>query len=101
MADFKVTPQDTISFLQDYINAINEEIDEILAGQNINRELKSIKLRIELLERDDEKRFSERIKELKEELKKFEEECNRLNPLIERLEAERSYYRQLLNEISR
>jgi hypothetical protein len=101
VADFKVTPQDTITFLQDYIESINLEIDELIDGQNMRRQMKSLQLRIELLERDKEKRFIERIKFLKKELEKLTEEFNVLNPQVEVLEAERAYYRQLLNDISR
>ena len=101
MADFKVTPQDTISFLQDYIDSINQEIDELLQGHDLSRKIKSLKLRIELLERDGESRFDGRAAQLKEELAKLQEEFNIINPQIELLKAERSYYRQLLNDISR
>ena len=101
MVDFKVTPQDTISFLQDYIDSINKEIDDLLEGHNLKRQIKSLKLRIELLERDQQKRFTEKIKSLKKDLDKLNEEFNVINPQVELLEAERAYYRQLLNDISR
>lgn len=101
MADFKLTPQDTISYLQEFIDSINQEIDTILAGENYKKHLDALRLRIELLGRVEGNPFEERIKCLKEELKKIEEEFKKVNPQLEKLDAERRYYRTLLNEINR
>lgn len=101
MADFKLSQQDTISYLQEFIDQINKEIDTILAGENYKRHIDSLKLRIELLSRVEGNPFEERIRSLKEELERVEEEFRRINPLLEKLEAERRYYRTLLNELTR
>ena len=101
MAEFKLTPQDTIGFLQSFIDSINQEIDEMMEGHDLKRELDSLRLRIELLSRVENNPFKDRIKLLKEELAKREEEYGRINPKLETLDAERRYYRSLLNEISR
>jgi hypothetical protein len=101
VADFKLTPQDTISYLQDFIDSINQEIDAILGGENYRRHIDALRLRIELLSRVDGNPFCERISQLKEELQRIEDEYKKINPQIEALDAERRYYRTLLNEISR
>ena len=101
MADFKLTPQDTISYLQDFIDSINKEIDAILGGENYRRHIDALRLRIELLSRVDGNPFCERLAQLKEELQQIENEFQRINPQLEALDAERRYYRTLLNEISR
>lgn len=101
VADFKLSPQDTISYLQEFIESINREIDTILAGENYKRHLDSVRLRIELLSRVEGNPFEERIKSLKEELNRTEEEFRKVNPHLETLEAEQRYYRKLLNEINR
>jgi len=101
VADFKLTPQDTISYLQDFIDSINKEIDTILGGENYGRHIDALRLRIELLSRVEGNPFCERISQLKEDLKKVEGEFKRINPQLESLDAERRYYRTLLNEVSR
>lgn len=100
MADFKLTPQESITFLQNYIDAVNAELDEMLGGEDFKSHIKSLKFRIELLMRDKNPRFEARLAQLKEELDKLEEEFRAKNPQIEALEAERVYYRKLLNEVS-
>jgi polyhydroxyalkanoate synthesis regulator phasin len=101
VADFKLTPQDTISYLQEFIDSINKEMDAILGGENYRRHIDSLRLRVELLCRVEGNPFEERINSLKEELKKVEDEFKKVNPHLEKLEAERRYYRTLLNEINR
>ena len=100
MADFKLTPQESITFLQNYIDAVNAEIDEMLKGEDFKSHIKSLKFRIELLMRDKNPKFEPRLARLKEELEKVEEEFRAKNPQVEALEAERIYYRKLLNEVS-
>ncbi len=100
MPEFKVTPQDTITFLQEYIDGINDQIDEMLEGHNIKREIMALQLRIKVLKRAPGNPFTEKIKELEKELKACDENYVILNPQIESLEAERHYYRELLNEVS-
>lgn len=100
MPEFKVTPQDTITFLQEYIDGINDQIDEMLAGHNIKREIMAFQLRIKVLKRAPGNPFTEKIKKLEEELKVCEEKYAIINPQVESLDAERRYYRELLNEVS-
>lgn len=100
MPEFKVTPQDTITFLQEYIDGINDQIDEITEGHNIKREIMALQLRVKVLKRAPGNPFAEKLKELEIELKASEEKYAILNPQIESLDAERRYYRDLLNEVS-
>ena len=100
MADFKLTPQESITFLQEFIDSINDEIDTILDGENFKRRIKSLKFRIELITREKNPQFENRLSELKLLLEEAEAEFKVKNPQVESLEAERSYYRKLLNEVS-
>ncbi|MBU1023528.1 hypothetical protein KKB99_04480 [bacterium] len=100
MAEFKITPQDTITFLQEYIDSINEEIDVLLEGKDLKKIIKAPQLRIKVLKRAPENPFAEKIKILESQLSEYEKKYDKINPLIESLESERSYYRKLLNEVS-
>ena len=93
------TDQEQISFLEEFIKDINKQIDEITNGRNYSREIKSLTLRINVLECEDEKKYTERINRLKEKLLELEKLWAEKEPVIQLLQEERALYRDVLNKI--
>lgn len=93
------TMQDHIRYLETYITEITEKIEEITGGREIEKEISSIEYRLEVLRRSNGT-FDDRIAELEKELKKLQGEFAKIRPLIEKLEAERAYYRQVQTELA-
>jgi polyhydroxyalkanoate synthesis regulator phasin len=94
-----LTQQEQISFLESYIKEINRTLDEITGGRDMPRDIRSLKLRIKVLEDEDTGKFGERIANLREELKQLQEIWVENEPVIELLQDERVLYRNLLNSI--
>jgi len=64
-----LTQQEKISFLERFIKEINNTLDDITNGRDIPRDIRALKLRIQVLETEDAAKYSDRIGKLKEELK--------------------------------
>jgi hypothetical protein len=94
-----LTQQEQISFLEDFIKKINRSLDEITNGRDVPRAIKALKLRIRVLEDEGEDKFTERLKELKEELVMLEKLWAEKEPIINLLQEERALYREVLNKI--
>ncbi len=94
-----LTQQEQISFLEEFIKRINRTLDEITNGRDIPKAIKSLGLRIRVLEDADAKKYSERLAELKEELAALEKLWAEKEPIINLLQDERSLYREVLNKI--
>ncbi len=90
--------QDHISFLEGYIEKLNEKIEEITGGRDMEKEIASLKYRVEVLQKSNG-RFPSRIKELEQELKTLEEEYDEIKPTLDELIEERAYYREVQGEI--
>ncbi len=90
--------QDHIEFLEEYISEITAKIDELTDGRNLEKMIDRLEYRIEILSQADT-RFSGRINELKTELKALKAEYNKVRPIIEELEAERTFYRDVQSEL--
>ena len=94
-----LTDQEQISFLEEFIREINRRLDEINDGQNYPREIKALKLRINVLECENTGKFKDRIKSFKDRLATLEQTWAEKEPLIELLQEERALYREVLNKI--
>jgi chromosome segregation ATPase len=98
MAENIRSRQDHIEFLETYIDKLTEKIDEISGGRSFEKEIESLKFRIEVLEKANGL-FPTRIQELRKELQELEAEYKKIHPIIEELVEERAYYRKLQGEI--
>lgn len=98
MAENIRTRQDHIEFLEAFIEELSRKIDEITDGRNLEKEIESLKFRIEVLGRSNGL-FPSRIEELKDELSKLEAEYKKVKPLLEELSEERAFYRKVQGEI--
>jgi len=94
-----LTQQEKISFLERFIKEINNTLDDITNGRDIPRDIRALKLRIQVLETEDAAKYSDRIGKLKEELKTLSSFWAENEPVIQLLQDERSLYRVVLNEI--
>ncbi len=94
-----LTQQERISFLERFIKEINNALDDITHGRDIPRDIRAIKLRINVLENEDAAKYSDRIGKLKEELKCLGEFWSENEPVIQLLQDERALYRTVLNDI--
>ena len=94
-----LTQQERISFLERFIKEINTTLDDITNGRDIPRDIRAMKLRIQVLESEDAAKFSDRIGKLKEELKTLEGFWAENEPVIQLLQDERALYRIVLNDI--
>ncbi len=98
MAENIRTRQDHIEFLEAFIEELSRKIDEITDGRNLEKEIESLRFRIEVLERANGL-FPSRIEGLKDELSKLEAEYNKATPLLNELSEERAFYRKVQGEI--
>jgi polyhydroxyalkanoate synthesis regulator phasin len=94
-----LTDQEQISFLEDFIREINKRLDEITNGRDIPREIKALKLRIQVLECEGADKFKEKVVTLKQRLSELEEMWAEKEPVINLLQDERALYRTILNKI--
>lgn len=89
----RLTQQERENFLEDFIREVNTEIDSLLDGHNYPVELKGLRFRIGILEREQEPGFSVRSELLKQELVQLEAQYEKIRPRLEVLEEERRFYR--------
>lgn len=90
--------QDHYQFLEDYIAELTEKLDELTGGRDHEKEIASLEYRLEVLNRANG-RFPARVEEVEKELKALKAEYERIKPLIEELEEERAFYRDIQSEI--
>ena len=90
--------QDHIEFLENYITEITGKIDELTGERDIEKMIESLEYRIEVLRQADSK-FSSRIGELEKAVKALKDEHAKIKPVIDELEGERAYYRNLQSQL--
>ena len=89
----RLTQQERANFLEDYIRAVTEEMDDLMNGRNYEAELKALKFRIAMLQRSGNPEFDDRVRELQTRLNDVETEYASIRPRLDALETERRYYR--------
>jgi len=90
--------QEHIQFLENYISELTEKIDEITGERDIEKQIRSLEFRIAVLKESDIS-FSGKIKELETELSELKAHYDKIKPVLEKLEEERSYYRCIQGDI--
>ncbi|HYE77802.1 MAG TPA: hypothetical protein VEI97_07440 [bacterium] len=89
----RLTQQERENFLEDFIREVNTEIDNLLDGHNYLAEIKGLRFRIGLLERQQSPDFAVRLELLRQELRDLEDQFEKIRPRLEALEEERRFYR--------
>ena len=91
--------QDHIEFLENYIMELTEKIEEITEGRDFEKRIQSLEYRIGVLKNAENRNFNGRISDFEVELKELKKEYSQLKPILDELEAERAYYRQIQGEL--
>ncbi|MCX6645028.1 MAG: hypothetical protein NTY09_01515 [bacterium] len=91
--------QDHIEFLEGYIRELTDKIDEITGGRDFLKRIQSLEYRIATLKKSDNKTFKARIGDLEVELKDMRSEYAKLKPILDELESERAFYRQIQGDL--
>jgi chromosome segregation ATPase len=91
--------QDHIEFLENYIKELTDKIDEITDGRDFPKRIQSLEYRIATLKKSENKTFKSRIAELETDLKDLKAEFAKLKPILDELESERTFYRQIQGEL--
>ena len=90
--------QDHIEFLENYITEITLKIDELTGGRDLEKEIESLEFRIEVLNAAEGK-YTERVKEFKNQLNDLKTRFNEIEPTLEKLVEERAYYRHIQSKL--
>ena len=91
--------QDHIEFLESYIRELTDKIDEITDGRDFLKRIQSLEFRIATLKKSDNKTFKSRIGDLEADLKDLKSEYAKLKPILDELDSERTYYRQIQGDL--
>ena len=86
--------QEHVQFLENYIKELTDKIDEITNGRDMEKMIRSLEYRIEVLGKSEGK-FNGRIHEFQSDLESLRSEFKRLEPILTTLDEERAYYRHL------
>ncbi len=89
--------QEHIEFLENYITELTERIEELTEGRDMPKLIRSLEYRINVLNNADGQ-FNGRITELKSDLDTLQNDYVKIEPILEKLEIERAFYRSLQAE---